>query len=973
MATFILKNNSGSITAGQLEFNPESKSLALGDGSKVINIAKLNDVNSGSFNISGDLFVSGNANIVGNLTFGDNSGGDTVTVVASLSSSLIPEGNNVHDLGSTTKYWKTGYITSITGSLSGSVNGIDITPFSASVSASIGNLNNTSASHELRIGELEWTGSNHENRIDVLEASALLYDDRLNNLEQHSSSVNDFTASITASYNTTSQSLNVVSQSLVDISASYVATSQSFNIVSSSLLLFSASQYNADSTSFDARLDLVEATSSYLNTTFSQSVDGRLVSLETAATSDDGRLDALELYSSSLKAAFEVSGSGVGSLTTIYGDLKVEGTQSIIHSENLAVKDNLIYLNDSSSITDPDLGIVGNYNDGTYRHTGIYRDSIGGKWRVFKGLTDEPSGSINSGHASFQLADFEANEVSASINGIGNVTAYSASVNSRIINVEGIGTSYLAFTQSYYSDSASFDTRISASNAEHTQFSASAALALNSLSGAIYLTDATQSNDILINSQSVWGAFQSASSYSSSLNNTINSVSQSVSTSLSIVSQSLNTFSSSYVNDSSSFDTRIDNLEIISASYLSFTQSYYSDSASFDTRISASTLTFNDTAGQTGIDFTKVGTQVSAIASGLSTTSDVHFNNITSSGNISSSATIYCDTIVYNTSVGSGGPVLEYETNGTLGNILIKGATSKSIQVVDTITFTGMSQNGSDQYSATGLLMTGSITASLGFSGSFRGAVYSTNGLVSGSSQVNIYDLENFAVFNDAIAGDINQASASAWGAFQSASSYSASFYTTINNLSSSTYQSDATQSLNIANLSSSVYTFSSSIDSRVDVLEGTTHTHSNKANLDTINQNLGTTSTDVQFASLGVGTAPDGTYEFKVAGDIAASGDIVAFNSSDERLKNNIKPIQNGLEKINKISGYEFDWNEDLQKARKGHDVGILAHEIEEILPEAVTRRDNGYLAVDYEKIIPLLIQSVKELSAKVKELENK
>ena len=52
---------------------------------------------------------------------------------------------------------------------------------------------------------------------------------------------------------------------------------------------------------------------------------------------------------------------------------------------------------------------------------------------------------------------------------------------------------------------------------------------------------------------------------------------------------------------------------------------------------------------------------------------------------------------------------------------------------------------------------------------------------------------------------------------------------------------------------------------------------------------------------------------------------------------------------------------------------MGILAHEIEEILPEAVTRRENGYLAVDYEKIIPILIQSIKELSQKIKELENK
>ena len=55
------------------------------------------------------------------------------------------------------------------------------------------------------------------------------------------------------------------------------------------------------------------------------------------------------------------------------------------------------------------------------------------------------------------------------------------------------------------------------------------------------------------------------------------------------------------------------------------------------------------------------------------------------------------------------------------------------------------------------------------------------------------------------------------------------------------------------------------------------------------------------------------------------------------------------------------------------GKDVGVIAQEIESILPEAVTTRDSGYKAVNYEKIVPLLIEAVKELQAKVKELENK
>jgi len=102
----------------------------------------------------------------------------------------------------------------------------------------------------------------------------------------------------------------------------------------------------------------------------------------------------------------------------------------------------------------------------------------------------------------------------------------------------------------------------------------------------------------------------------------------------------------------------------------------------------------------------------------------------------------------------------------------------------------------------------------------------------------------------------------------------------------------------------------------------------------------------------------------------IEASGDVIAFGSSDRRLKDNIQPIENPLEKMDKIGGYTFDWNEK-QDAYKGHDVGVIAQEIEEILPELVTTRGTGYKAVKYEKIVPLLIESIKELQKKVEHIE--
>ena len=102
----------------------------------------------------------------------------------------------------------------------------------------------------------------------------------------------------------------------------------------------------------------------------------------------------------------------------------------------------------------------------------------------------------------------------------------------------------------------------------------------------------------------------------------------------------------------------------------------------------------------------------------------------------------------------------------------------------------------------------------------------------------------------------------------------------------------------------------------------------------------------------------------------IEASGDVIAFGSSDERLKDNIEPISEPLYKLSKVGGYTFDWN-DKQDTYKGNDVGVVAQEIEEILPQLVTTRDTGYKAVKYEKIVPLLIESIKELNKKVEDIE--
>jgi len=128
-----------------------------------------------------------------------------------------------------------------------------------------------------------------------------------------------------------------------------------------------------------------------------------------------------------------------------------------------------------------------------------------------------------------------------------------------------------------------------------------------------------------------------------------------------------------------------------------------------------------------------------------------------------------------------------------------------------------------------------------------------------------------------------------------------------------------------------------------------------------------------------GGGLIVGGTTGTTTNGLIRATNDIVAFYSSDERLKTDIIPIPDALNKIMQISGNTFTWIPLTEEEKKtihgneGKDIGVIAQEIEKVLPELVENRTTGYKAVKYDKLTALLIEAVKELNKKVINLENK
>ena len=136
-----------------------------------------------------------------------------------------------------------------------------------------------------------------------------------------------------------------------------------------------------------------------------------------------------------------------------------------------------------------------------------------------------------------------------------------------------------------------------------------------------------------------------------------------------------------------------------------------------------------------------------------------------------------------------------------------------------------------------------------------------------------------------------------------------------------------------------------------------------------------GVFSTDNTAFVIGNGTGPtdaskNNAFSVDFNGNACFAGDVSYNKLSDIRLKNNINKIENPLEKINKINGYTFDWIQSGSHPYNGSDTGIIAQEIETLeLPGLVIDRNNGYKAVKYEKLIPVLIESIKALEKRVLE----
>jgi hypothetical protein len=144
------------------------------------------------------------------------------------------------------------------------------------------------------------------------------------------------------------------------------------------------------------------------------------------------------------------------------------------------------------------------------------------------------------------------------------------------------------------------------------------------------------------------------------------------------------------------------------------------------------------------------------------------------------------------------------------------------------------------------------------------------------------------------------------------------------------------------------------------------------------------TTAGNVEFNSLGIGTAASGT-----TGEIRATNTITSYYS-DERLKQNIELIPNALDKVDALRGITYNPNtlaESFGYDSTSNEVGVIAQDVQKVLPEAVkpapfdrmifegteiSKSGEDYMTVQYERLVPLLVEAIKELNKQIKELKN-
>jgi hypothetical protein len=1060
------------------------------------NINLVGDISASSITLTGNLTVAENITFGGTLiTFG-NANTDNVVITADLSSSIIPNDTNAFDLGASNKKWKNLYAVSASidsilvpgsgilsssdtsfASYTGSINDKNLTLANyttsvdskfVAVSVSTSSLNEYTSSQNTKNSTLAIYTASLDTKNSTLEIYTASLDTKNTTLGNYTASIDtkwetllNVTASIlsaTASLNSYTQSQDTKNSTLANYTGSIDTKWETLLNVTASILSataslnsYTSSQDTKNSTlaNYTSSLDTKNSTLALLTSSlllFTASEESKNTTLAIYTASIDTKWETLLnvtssvlLYTQSLKDAITVTGQDGSSITTIKGNLVVQGTQTSINSTAIVLGDNIIELNGTGVANG---GLLVKDPTGASEISGsLLWDSTNDYWKGGK-LNDESKILLAGGDgivsSSAQVTSLLPSGV---VSGSQQVTS---SLDNRYLMIDGDSVvSSSAQIVNILNDLNSYTSSQDTKNSTLGNYSSSIdtkwETLLNVTSSLINATSSYETNGRGIISGSsqvapllptgvVSGSSQITYSDISSISVGIVSGSSQVtpllptgvvSGSSQVVYTSLTSIPAGIVSGSSQIPSLLPTGVVSGSQQL--TSSYdlrYAPSASFATLLGANTLASLGSAAFYNVsssiadgnpntlgnafaikeyvddamvlagagDITAVnsgnglsgGAEFGAVTLTLDTGS-AHFTNgvdarlipLTSLNSYTSSQDTKNSTLaIYTASIDShisnlNSATSSYETNG-------RGIVSGSSQVTPLLP-TGTVSGSSQIFGGSGLV-----------SGSSQ-IIYADissipAGIISGSSQLSgttITDLTivNLTTINETASvifssgsnrfGDFGNDTHEFTGSVQITGSFTTigdSTATSFNGVINATNGVISGSTQLTATLPSGVVSGSSQV---TKTLQEVTTAGASTSNAITItNATASTNKTSGAFiVTGGIG----------VSGDINAGGDIVAFASSDIRLKNNIKPIESPLEKISKINGCEFEWNDELQSIYSGKDYGVIAQEIEEVFPELVQTRENGYKAVKYDKLVSVLIEGIKELTKQVEYLKTK
>ena len=752
------------------------------------------------------------------------------------------------------------------------------------------------------------------------------FDNRVVSLESWSSSLNTTFATdaeLSAVSGTISSSLTLISGSLnssiVNLNSFTSSFSQSVatSISASNASITSLSSSNAIIDSAQTgRLNNLESKSASVDISISNinsttaSFSPRVLNLESKSASVDTSISNINSYTSSLKTALTISGQDV----TINGNLLIAGTSSVINSTRLNISSSIIELN----------------YGGTAVKSGIYtKDATGGSL---------VSGSILwDGSNDYWIAGKSGSESKVLLAGGDGVVSGSLQIDIR--NTTGIATIATTGSNSFngnqtitgsltVSSITTISSSLSANNSSLTLNSGSNLYVQNN--GIVVISGSL----IVSGSTSITGAVTATS-----FNGTINSTNGVISGS----SQLTSSYDTRYVVSGSITQTTWDNIASKPSGIISGSSQLTS---SYDTRYVVS-------GSITQTTWDNIASKPGGIISGAAQlTSSLDLRYLEVGDNIS-------------TMVGYGTLALTGSNN-----------------FIGTQTFTG-----SVSISGSLILDNANIdTSRYLHSQSVASTTWTVNhNLEYDYPSVTIYDNTNKVIIPDEITRISNNqltitfASAESGNAHVSVggiSNIAGDRYLYTQSTPASTWT--ITHALNYKYVNVDVY----DNNDQLMLPQNVTATNNNTLTLVFATPTSGNATISKGGAKVlnGLNDLGNGSYQF--TGSLVVTGEVDAQNfntTSDISLKTNLELIENSLDKVEKLNGYTFDWVENYNNDGVKQ-IGMIAQEVYAVQPELVTKKEiligNTYeevMLLDYSKVTSLLIGAVKELSEKVKQLENK